>query len=187
MRFWPARRFTWWEPRVHRRLVWRAEASSLPRLCLRAGLFLVPTFVGCGSLARTLNPNPQAPSLLVFLALAVAAGMGLPWIVYLYRWIPTQVILSRESVSRITGNTAEWLQYANCRDFGIIDQGDYSILVIGTQGGQNLAVGMPLTVDLAAVGEFLEQQGLSRLAREEARDRLPTAWLLSTNPTGFIA
>ncbi len=187
MDFWPARRLEWWEPRDFRRRVWHAEATSRHRVFLWGGVGLTLLGIGMGSLARTLNPKPNAPGLVVFLVSAVLGGMGMPWIGLLFRWLPTGVQLQKERCGQITGNTAQWVNYADCRDYGIIDQPGYQILVVGSEGGRNLAIGVLPTVDLVAVTDFLERQGLVQTTSEVVKERLPQAWRIGDNPRGFVA
>lgn len=152
----PKVHFRWREPAAFRRTLTVVEAGKarwwhkpLAGLVL-AGLMMTVWW------QATLDPNKQPPS---FGVAAVMALVGMPAWVYLLAWVyslvPTYVMVLEDRLARTCGDTGREWKFANVAAYSFHDCGDYKVLTLDLQIGQQILVGVPLGVDRGQLDDFL--------------------------------
>jgi hypothetical protein len=158
----PKKHFQWREPRAFRRTIAKIEAlTSRWWHVPAAGLVVSCLLMGGWALAH-LDPRNQPPSFAVALPFALLTGpLLMRFVCWLYDVFPSTVMMVDDRLRRLKGSYPVDLKFKDLASFSVFDCGAFHVLVLVTPGERQWVFGVPRTVDVSALEEFLVDRGLS--------------------------
>ncbi len=159
----PKQHFEWWEPREFRRSLKAWEASKT-RWWTKplAGCVKSRTFLAIWAMAK-LAGSEQAPSLGVAVLISLPGGLFLVYFPsWVYRILPSSVMITDDRVLRIVGNSAREWKFANVQSFALMEWPESRVLAILLGDGSEPLIGVAPHLNLSALETFLSRRGLKQ-------------------------
>jgi hypothetical protein len=157
----PKKLFQWKEPGECRRELQAVDAANAKWWVQpAAGLLIAALLMSLWLLGRC-DPNKHPPPLVVALPLSVPCGLlfayAIPWLLSL---CPAYIMVLKDRVCRIVGNTNQAWKWADITAYSWRDCGAYDLLVLEHRRGTQVLVGVPREISRLQLAQFLAGLGL---------------------------